>query len=236
MNRYHDDDDAQVDGDPQPAHSPFAKSMQAQPWMRGGQPPWHMWGNSQTIDLFLPAAASQVPATKGQLTRVAYGRPETWHWLFTARLISADNADPLEPLQISIVWELTVGIGRSMQQNLGFDNFNILWGTPTSPSDLAPRGTLLWATQTYQQPLRRAIFNFDPLLEPPNLIDEIVAQDIQLNVRAVLSSPVTPRTNDKRAQLEIGAQWAPKNHIRPDWLQLDVPPEAQFPGEEVGGR
>lgn len=232
-----DDDDGQVDGDAQPFASPFARSMKAQPWVNAtGQPPWHMWGNSQTIELFLPATESQVPAVKGQLTRIAYGRPETWNWLFTARVVSADDADVGEPLQISIVWELTVGIGRSMQQNLGFDSWAILWGNPPLfPSLVGPR-TLLWSTTTFQTTIIRPIYGFDPLLQPRNEIREIVAQDIQLNVRAVLSSPVTPRANDKRAVLEIGAQWAPKTHIRPDWLLIDVPPEAQFPGGEVGAR
>lgn len=237
MNRHRDDDDGQVDGDFQPAASPFARSMQAQPWLRAGQTPWHMWGNAQTIELFLPADVSSVPATKGQLTRIAYGRPETWNWLFTARVLSADNADVDEPLQISIIWELTVGIGRAMQQNLGFDSWALVWGNPpVFPSLIGPRGTLLWATTTYQATIIRPGFGFDPALQPRNEIRDIVAQDIQLNVRAVLSSPVTPRTNDKRATLEIGAQWAPSTHIRPDWLRLDVPPEAQFPGSEIEGR
>lgn len=221
-------------------NSPFASSMQAAPWLRGnGQPPWHMWGNSQRIEMFLPSTSgNSSEVQRGQLTRVAYGRPETWHWLFTARLLEADDADPDEPLQLAIIWELTVGIGRSMQQNLGFDGWNILWGTPSTPTDQAPVGRLLWATQTFQPTLNRTIFSADPDTEPPNVIDEIVAQDIQLNVRAALVSPVTPRTNNKRAVLEVGAQWAPKSHIRPDWYQQDqgTPPEAQFPGQEIGGR
>ena len=117
-----------------------------------------------------------------------------------------------------------------------FDAWTRSWGAPTYPTNSAPRGALLWATQTYQQPLGRQIF-VAPDVEPPNLIDEIVAQDIQLNVRAALSSPVTPRTNNKRVVLDVGAQWAPKTHVRPDWYQLDgTPLEAQFPGGEVGGR
>ena len=218
--------------------SPFATRMQAQPWLQSqGEPPWHMWGNSQTIEVVLPSGlATFSPQQRSQLTRVSYGRPETWHWLFTARIVEADDAEENEPLTLSIIWELTVGIGRSMQQNLGFDAWTRSWGAPTYPTNSAPRGALLWATQTYQQPLGRQIF-VAPDVEPPNLIDEIVAQDIQLNVRAALSSPVTPRTNNKRVVLDVGAQWAPKTHVRPDWYQLDgTPLEAQFPGGEVGGR
>lgn len=218
--------------------SPFANSMNAQPWARSSsQPPWHMWGNSQTIELLLPAAASSVPVVRGQLTRISYARPETWNWLFTAR-VKADDADVDEPLQISIVWELTVGIGRSMQQNLGFDAWSLLWGSPPLFPSLQGPNTLLWATTTFQSTIIRPIYGFDPLLQPRNEINHIVAQDIQLNVRAVLSSPVTPRANDKRATIEVGAQWAPSTHVRPDWFQLDerTPVEAQFPGGEVGGR
>lgn len=236
MSRYDDDEDAEqsvVGG------SPFASRMGAQPWLQAnGEPPWHMWGNSQRIEVDFPLGLSNFsPAVRQQLTKVAYGRPDTWHWLFTARLIDATDADPDEPLTLSITWELTVGIGRSFQQNLGFDSWTMSWGTPVTPTDVAPRGRLLWATQTYQSRLGRQIF-IAPEVEPPNLIDEIVAQDIQLTVRAAMSSPVTPRTSNKRAVIEVGAQWAPKCHVRPDWFRNDegTPLELQFPGGEVQGR
>lgn len=232
MNRY-EDDDGQVDGDAQPAASPFATSMKAQPWLRAGQPPWHMWGNAQTVELVLPAGEASSATIKGQMSKVAYGRPETWHWLFTARAVSGDAADPGEPLQLQVTWELTVGIGRAVQQNLGFDSWNFLWGAPLP--DAFPRGRLLWATETYGAPLNRTFFSLAPATEPFNKITEIVAQDIQLNVRATLVRAVLPGT-EKRAVIELGAQWAPVTHVRPDWLQLDVPPEAQFPGGEVGGK
>lgn len=238
MNRgFEDDDLGQVDGDGSSPLSPFATTMKAAPWLREGIPPWHLWGNTARIALEITTASStSVPLrVPGQLTKVAYKRPETWHWLFTARVLEADDAEPDEPLQLTIAWDLTVGIGRAVQQNQGFDQWNLFWGTPTNPTNFAPRGALLWATETYQRSLRRTIFLAAPLTEPPNMIDEIVAQDIQLNATAFLASPVSPLTVDKRVLIEVGAQWAPKTHIRPDWY-TDGPPEATFGGAETAGK
>lgn len=236
----HDDDDGQVDGDDQPfaspfaRSSPFAQSMTAQPWLKSPMPPWHLWGNTQRLDLELPVGVFNPLVQQGQLTRISYSRPETWHWLFTARLIHADDAEPLEQLQLTIVWELTVGIGRSVQINGGFDNYNISWGTPLTPTDAAPNGRLIWTTETFQAPPGRNQF-IAPAVEPLNRIDSIVAQDIQLNVRAALLSPVFPRTVAKSATVEIGAQWSPRTHVRPDWY-LDGPTELRFAGSETGGK
>lgn len=238
MNRYRDDDDGQVDGDfagPSPfgqPPSPFAAAPGQQPWLRTAEPPWHLWGNTQRIELTLPAGQTFSDTVRGQLTKVGYGRPDTWHWLFTARMIEGDDADPGEPLQLQVTWEIVVGMGRSIQQNLAFDGWNFLWGAPRP--DAFPR-RLFWATETYQDNLNRTLFSLAPATEPFNKVTEIVAQDIQLNVRCTLIRGVLPGTA-KRAVLEVGAQWAPKSHVRPDWFQLDVPPEAQFPGSEIKGR
>lgn len=229
--RYHDDDDAQVDGDSSGAVA-FQAQSAGQSWLRNPMPPWHLWGNTQRVEVSLPATGvgAVVP---GQLTRVSYNRPETWKWLFTARLIEADDATPGEPLQLTIIWELTIGIGRAVQQSAGFDNYNMTWGTPTYPSDNAPVGRLIWTTETYAAAPGRAQF-IAPAVEPPNRIDSIVAQDIQLNARVALLSPVTPRV-PKRAVLDLGAQWAPITHIRPEWYN-GGPPEVRFPGAETGGK
>lgn len=232
MNRFRDDDDAQVDGDSSGAVS-FDRRGAGVPWLRSPMPPWHLWGNTQRVEVLLPLALSFGEVGRGQLTRVSYKRPETWNWLFTARLLEADDADPLEPLQLQIVWELTVGIGRAVQQSLGFDNWNISWGTPVTPTDNAPVGRLIWATETYAASPERSQF-VAPAVQPLNRIDRIVAQDIQLNARVALLSPVVPRTNNKRAVVELGAQWAPSTHVRPDWF-ADGPIEIQFPGGENQG-
>lgn len=228
-----DDDDGQIDGDDAaPFITPFARSAGDQPWLRAGTPPWHMWGNGQTLDFTL-ASGNFATQQLGQLIKVAYGRPVTWRWLFTARLRSVSPTPPVgTDLAVQLAWELTVGIGRSMQQHPAFDVWNYLipGGGPQSAG-------ILWATQAIQ-PSSLGRFNAAGVIDPtppPNVITEIVAQDIQLNVRANLLLSGAGVGYPYTATLEVGAQFAPLSHIRPDWF-LDGPAEQRFPGAEVGGK
>lgn len=230
-----DDDDGQVDGDGSGAwapRSPFAQSAGEQPWLRSGTPPWHMWGNSQAVTVTLSSGTFSEQA-RNQLTKISYGRPETWRWLFTARMLNPGLAPPVgTDLQVSIIWELTVGIGRSFQQNLAFDSWNILVTGGTSVLN-----RLLWANQASQvNNLGR--FNNAGIIDPnppPNVFSDIVAQDIQLNARVTLLLNGTPAGYPYSVTIETGAQWAPKTHVRPDWY-LDGPTEMRFPGSEVGAK
>jgi hypothetical protein len=224
-----DDDDGQIDGD---YASPFAQSPSDQPWLRAGTPPWHMWGNSQNLTLTL-ASGFFSDQQQGQLIKVAYGRPETWRWLFSARLRSVVPTPAVgTDLVVQLAWELTVGIGRSFQQHPAFDVWNYLipGGGPQSAG-------ILWATQAIQ-PSSLGRFNSAGVIDPtppPNIISELCAQDIQLNVRAALLLSGAAVGYPYVATLEVGAQFAPINHIRPDWF-LDGPAEQRFPGAEVAGK
>jgi hypothetical protein len=238
VTRYQDDDDAQVDGEDD---APFGRSMRGQPWVRmGGMSPWHMWGNTQT--LVVPVRGSgQNPPNETQLVKIAYKRPETWHWLLSARLISGPENTPGFFTRILVYFDLIVGIGRSVQrlqnvQNVSgshsFDFFNFQWG-PVNPS--FPEQAHIWATQT-NAPLKD--FQGDtPSLDPGTPIAEIVAENIQLQARVLAQTiDLNVAALGGLCTIEVSAAFAPKTHIRPDWLQLDAPPEAQFAGEELAGR
>jgi hypothetical protein len=236
MNDY--DDDGQVDGDfappvPQGGAYPLARAFGDQPWLRSAIPPWHLWGNSQRVDVELTTGAFG-QAQRSQLTKVSYGRPETWGWLFTARLISGALSPPVgTDLQLTIIWELTVGIGRSMQQSLGFDVWNIIILGGAAP----PIGRLMWANQVVV-PSNLGRFNAAGVVDPtppPNVFNEINAQDIQLNARVAILLSGVQAGYPYNAALELGAQWAPKAHVRPDWY-LDGPTELRFPGSETGAK
>ena len=91
--------------------------------------------------------------------------------------------------------------------------------------------SLIWTTETIAQPPGRAGI----AVEPPNMINEIVAQDIQFNARVALLTPGALPT-DRRVQLELGAQMAPKTHVRPDWFQERQLHEVKFAGNETGAK
>lgn len=240
-----DDDDGhgQVDGDASPwAH--FSRGMRGQPWMHGSEPPWHLWGNTQRIEFPIETTGAFRQGVTNQLIRVAYKRPETWHWIFQARLISGPNNTVGFFSRIFVHWELTVGIGRSMQRMhfenattpganfpiRAFEEYTYRWADP----DPFPAGATIWSTQT-TAPSR----DFDaagPFPAGP-AVTEIVAQDIQLQVQVVgLTAVGNVAAVGQNAIIEVSAQFAPKTHVRPDWLQLEVEPEAQFTGQELGGR
>lgn len=231
-NYFDDGHDGQVDGDDAPAGftgSPFATAHGQVPWLRGGVPPWHMWGNSQQIALRLAAGqASEV--TRGQLIKVSYARPDTFHWVMSAKLISGTPAPLGTTLGVLLFWELTTGIGRSIFQTLTFDAFQFRWEGASN----APVGNVLYATQSRSTVIvdNSAV----PLAPDVRPVTEIVAQDIQLNVRAqlgIVAGALAGYPYD--VNVEVTALFAPKTHIRPDWYR-DGPPEIQFPGAEVEGR
>lgn len=229
-----DDDDGQIDGDGDPSPyvapgltgSPFAANFGAQPWMRGGLPPWHLWGNVIPIGPISGFASNPVQFT-GQLVRAAYKRPETWHWIFGARIVNAPVAGGAGSWQLSVAFDLIVGIGRSMLQLPSFETLRWTWTgsfVPTQP---------LWSTNalaTTDYTLTDGV----PSLGTQRIIDQIVAQDIQLNCRASLIAIDEP--GGGQANVEVSAYFAPKHHARPDWYQIvRTVREAQFAGDETGG-
>lgn len=214
MHSY-EEDDGNDDGDSVGGPRAYYNAMQ--PWQ---QPPWHMWGNSQQLEAF----GLNAPAVSQQLLKIAYGRPETWHWLFAIRIVSGPAGTPADT-RVTVGFNLTTGIGRSSVTLANFETLVINW------SLAAPVGRQVWSTSAVG-PTR--IF-FEPPMVPPagaveNLISEIVAQDIQLGVTVDFDHPAATAV-----VVDVDAYFAPKNHIRPDWF-LPGPPTAKFPGSETGGR
>lgn len=231
MNQFDDDDGdrsaeeySQFDGDegPQPVAN-FVPNA-AQPWLRGGVPPWHMWGNTQVIDtLTIGALGNLNPVPKsGQLCKVSYGRPDTWHWVFSAKILSAPDAIAPSLAAVVVVFDLIVGIGRSNIQLPDFETFTINY------PGVAPK-TPFYSTQALGP--NRVLTPTPPAVAIPNVISEIAAQDIQVLTRVLAFHTAA----DLPVQIEVSAHFAPKNHIRPDWYRLG-PEEVAFPGSETEGK
>lgn len=221
-----DDGFGQIDGDGG-GPSPFAVSYGEQPWLRSGVPPWHMWGNTIAVSQTL-SAGSNTDQQSGQLIKIAYFRPETWHFILSMRLLRA-TAAPLGTLvQVSAVFDLTAGIGRSIFQTNSFETLLFRWENTTAPLGV------LWATRANAPALVQSNVTV-PLPADVRPVEQIVGQDIQMNFRASLSLAGAIAGHPYSYDAEVSAFFAPKSHIRPDWFRQG-PPELRFAGAEVGGR
>lgn len=237
---YYDDDNGQDDGDtaqaPPHASSNYVAASAGQPWLREGIPPWHLWGNSIPLvnDSGIDPSSSANTITTTQLIRASYKRPETWHWLFVATLLELPVGLPAATrVRIGVGFHLTIGIGRSQIQMPFFEVFEWQWQTPGGPTNMQLR-----SAQAPQWPRYNAgtggIFAPDPREPGPNIITEIVAQDIQLS--GTLTVGTTPNFQGIPVRVQLDAYFAPKTHVRPDWYLEKTPPEAVFAGAEIGGR
>jgi hypothetical protein len=221
VNGYHDDD-GQEDGDDQEVG---AAAMARLPggWA-GGIEPWHMWGTTQNVTTEIGLAATTVESN--QVARVAYRRPETFNWIFAARLISGQNTSPFQTT-VRVHFDLIVGVGRTMINIPNFETLEWSWvaGLAT-PTDIH-----LFTTTAVGH--RSALRTNLATTTVDTVIDEITAQDIQLSCRVV--SLVTGGLVVDPYVVEVSGHFAPKTHMRPDWF-LPGPKGSKFPGAEVGGR
>lgn len=179
-------------------------------------PPWHLWGDSQIIECPYTGLFSTTTVT-GQLNRIAYGRPESWHFLFSARVIETTLAvqNPTIGQQLTVTFNLTVGLGRSATTIQAFEEYVF-----SVPLHERLDGHDCYSTSVVA-PVRSS------LVTNPNIIERIVAQDIQVNVQAVYN---TAETHGDVARLEIGSYFCPISHIRPEWYR------GEFPGGEDHGQ
>ena len=169
--------------------------------MRTGSPPWHMWGNEVPVDLVATGVPADVIST--QLVNINYGRPDTWSWILWVRIDSDSGAG--NPGVLQVRFNLTAGVGRT---KLTMDNFaTFIWGPPL------PNPTMTWTTTTTDPQAR--------------LLSDLPAQDIILNAKSIITGGAAPGT---AIGLRIGAMFAPKSHVRPEWY------EGRFPGGEDEGR
>lgn len=197
--------------------------------MMRGNPiaPWHMWGTSEVLDIET-TGASEGRADR-QLARIDYKRPDTWRFLFAARLVDAVNPNPIA-CTITVDFVLLLGLGRS---NLQVDDRNALPGVPlrypgfcrfvfnfTGPPPL-PIGQLKW-TSAVPSPLLD-----DTVATSSVLVNEFVAESITCSARLSIDSRPSPSS----ARLELHSFFAPNVHVRPEWWD----DANMFRGNETGG-
>lgn len=214
-------------------------------WLPTGIPPWHLWGNTQRIAAVVQSSAAAVrTASPGQLVKVEYGRPESWHWILSARLLEGP-ASPLVSTQVEVAFDVIVGVGRAAIimasigaiQDKAFEQFFFQWG-PLGPF---PRQAHLYSTQVLAP---NRVLTTDPpfpnqegfpvpgaFVTGPSLIDTLVAQDIQVSCRVIALAPPAAASIGATVTVEVSAQFAPVSHVRPEWY--NDPPT--FNGSEAAG-
>lgn len=183
--------------------------------MSKGIPPWHMWGGLVNFNASTTSPAFTFTQEQ-QLCRVEYHRPESWRFLFFARLLSSDNHSPaIFDVQFNII----PGVGRGSVNLKPFEEFK--FSLPIGPLTSGP--VEKWST-TVIGPVRDDTAAVPPVV--PNIVDSFTAQDIQISVRGSVSLTVPGDT----LQAEMGCLLAPWHHARPDWH------ERNFAGDELHGR
>lgn len=225
------DDFGQVDGDDSVAFQPGSAGA---PWLRGGLTPWHMWGNSQVIRANATTSDEFVNQVSGQLVKISYKRPETWHFLLSARMTNvAPLVSPTNDAAMTVVFDVITGVGRTQVQMPNLETFNWKW----LGSDTPPVSKVLW-TQQAQTPALRMILVEGEFVDDPasvRVFNELIGEDIQVNCRVAYYMRGIDEGDQTFADVEVSAFLAPKTHIRPDWF-IKGPAELMFPGSEIQGR
>lgn len=213
-----------------------------------GPTPWQQWGNTQAIsappNTFTDPNVSEQKIT---LCRVGYGRPDTWRFLLAAKLISAPATAIGEQASVALWFELMTGIGRSSviipfwaslpgwQWNFGAAvPVNVLdWTNWTSGSNQGRVLTDPFNTVSDEVPPVTTAF---PQISSSFTIptDTVIGQDMTLVAHVNFVTDIVGVTQP--AVVEVSGYFSPNTHVRPDWMQIDADPRAQFPGGEVGGR
>lgn len=189
--------------------------------------PWHMWGDRKIVSVESSGFALRTALT--QLTRIQYKRPDTWSFFFGAKLLAAATNNPVDA-RLFVDFILIPGVGRSSFEiddtapaPIGgfppaFCRFVFRW----TGGGVLPIGQIKWTTAV-PSPL------FDDADATSSvLVDHFPAEDIQSTARVgfSLSGPAIAS-----ATVELHAYFAPRSHVRPDWMSDGD----QFLGGETGG-
>jgi hypothetical protein len=176
-------------------------------------PPWHLWGTEASINI-PNVSDGTIFQQSQQLARVSYARPETWSFLFVAQLLKVPTPSAGN-IVVIVEYELNVGVGRAVGtipasdngQNVGFCRF--VWvfaAAPVYPTQVK------WTTK-----VRTPVLDEGAAVPQQESIDGIPAQDIQCNCKATVAAAAAP-IGDTDTQLIVKAFFAPKTHVRPEWL------------------
>lgn len=195
-----------------------------------GQPPWHLWGTSEVVDLPVVGGGLPAPVTGEQLARVNYKRPETWAFFLFARLVGSTPTVATNPIIVTVNIDVSFGIGRSVFQTEG----NIPVGSDLASASSFQQFRFQIGTGSPITGAKYATVGRTPVLDDVaggagGVVEKLVFESCQCSFRAIASG-----VGAQRVQVRVGAFFAPLNHVRPDWFTIGSAMRA-FLGGETGG-
>lgn len=175
-----------------------------------------MWGSEQPLllDTSNTGGLAVVNASQ-QLAQIRYKRPDTWTFFFSAVLTGGTPGN----ITIAVSFDLTFGVGRSTTEIKDFCRFSFAY------TGDAPIGSALYCTDVPNQRTETGNLTAPPTFTTDGRISTLPAQTIQCAARASLTTLVSGPS----AQLACAAYFAPRTHVRPDWVVGKV-------GAELDGR
>jgi hypothetical protein len=199
------------------------------------QIPWALWGQKATVDLVAVAPGAFQATISQQLTRVDYGRPDTWSFLLGGRILTGPVSAAAAVINLRMQVQGGVGLDR-------FDSRQILG--PASGGGTEGFASFVWSLAAGVVPGTQPANNkfgtriLGPVLDDTvgagsrQIIDRLPSQAVNVFAEATLgvgNVDVVGQTY----KLEVFSFFAPMTHVRPDWYQVDGEP---FAGGETGGR
>ena len=190
--------------------------------------PWHLWGSSKQAQVTV-GGLGNVPFNVGQLAKIAYGRPDTWRFLFGLTIDGSTNVNAAGTITLVVDFSVLAGIGRSTLLMPSFVN-------PASPgfcqfvlSGTAAQlvGRTVWTSKV------QAPENLNTNWRPE--FDTLVAEEIQSGAIVGAAAGITPIAGSK-LNVTVHAYFAPNTHVRPDWFTDHKGDNSRFLGNEAGGK
>ncbi len=212
--------------DYEPVVDPTATEEEEDTTMFKGPPPWAMWGDTKSVRVEVGTIVLNVASS--QICRIAYGRPETWDFFFSAKLIELTEDYAHHIGQIDVSFDVTIGVGRSSVTIQDFEHF-IWYASSGSPITHFVPGSLKYSTEVIGPAREDKVLSTDPD-GPENIIAEITAQDIQVGARLTYNGWPVGDLTPRSALVEVTAYFAPRVHLRPEWFK------GEFPGGEDNGK
>jgi len=171
-----------------------------------GTPPWHLWGNVQTVNLQVVGSANPVQNTSSQLARIKYKRPDSWRFFMKATLLNVTGA-VLSGVNITVAYQVSFGTGRAVTT---LDQFVFFEFDPVVGPPIFPLPQTKWASSAIEPARVGATSAVE------RRMDVIPADSIQCNaICSLQAGDATAYT----ATLEVTAFFAPLQHVRPEWFE-----------------
>jgi hypothetical protein len=171
-----------------------------------GVAPWIMWGSDQQI-AFSGNAGGITSNASAQLSRVDFGRPDTFSFFLSA-LVTAANAPNGDTgnATLSVDYDLTIGLGRSVVQIRSFEHYEIVLGFVAGLWDGSQQ--LVYSTEVVAP--KRTAASTDQ-----NIIRELPTQSVNIAARCTLATAF----DVELGSVTCSAYFCPRTHLRPEWFK-----------------